>query len=73
MYDGLATISDNFDLLAHTALMKSWEAPNSNWMMINIQTIRKYLHVLLLLDRGVVDTAASQCWGPMLTSLLNYY
>jgi hypothetical protein len=34
MYDGLAIVSDNFALLAHAELMKSWDAPKSNKMMI---------------------------------------
>jgi hypothetical protein len=33
MYDGLATISDNFALLAHAELKKSCEASESNMMM----------------------------------------
>jgi hypothetical protein len=32
-YDDLATVRDNFDFLAHTELMKSWDVPESNRMM----------------------------------------
>jgi hypothetical protein len=47
MYDGLVTVSANFDLLAHTALMKSCEAPESNRMMIGRPNSKKVPEVLL--------------------------
>jgi hypothetical protein len=34
MYDGLATVSDKFAFLAHAKLLKSWDALESNMMMI---------------------------------------
>jgi hypothetical protein len=56
MYDGLATVSANFDLLAHAALMKSCEALESNKMMIGCPN----------------STKVHARWGPDLASLLNY-
>jgi hypothetical protein len=47
MYDGLVTVSANFDLLAHAALMKSCEAPESNRMMIGRPNSKKVPEVLL--------------------------
>jgi hypothetical protein len=44
MYDGLVTISDNFALLSHVELMKSWDAPESNWMMTGCPNSKK-VHV----------------------------
>jgi hypothetical protein len=41
MYDGLATVSANFDLFAHAALMKSCDAPESNMMMIGCPNSKK--------------------------------
>jgi hypothetical protein len=41
MYDGLATISDNFALFAHAELMKSRKAPESNTMMIGCPNSKK--------------------------------
>jgi hypothetical protein len=38
MYDGLATVSDNFSFLAHIEIMKSWDALESNKMMIGISS-----------------------------------
>jgi hypothetical protein len=68
MYDGLATVSANFDLLSHAAQIKSWDALESNGMT------RKYFFSLRdILDCGVVDTDVSQCWGPKLSSWLNYH
>jgi hypothetical protein len=43
MYDGLVTVSDNFALLAHTELMKSWDAPESNRMMTGLSNSKKVL------------------------------
>jgi hypothetical protein len=47
-FDGLATVSDNFALLAHAELTKSCEAPESNRMMIGLPYNKKYPQVLLL-------------------------
>jgi hypothetical protein len=41
MYDGLATVSANFDLLAHATHMKSCDAPESNRMMIGLPNSKK--------------------------------
>jgi hypothetical protein len=41
MYDGFAIISANFDLLAHAALMKSGDAPESNRIMIGRPNSKK--------------------------------
>jgi hypothetical protein len=41
MYDGLATVSDNFALVAHTELKKSWDAPESNRMIAWRPDIKK--------------------------------
>jgi hypothetical protein len=41
IYDGLATISDNFALFAHAELMKSCEVPESNMMMIRCPNSKK--------------------------------
>jgi hypothetical protein len=43
MYDGLATVSDNFNLSAHAMLMKSWDALESNKMMIGHPNSKKVL------------------------------
>jgi hypothetical protein len=41
MYDGLATISANSDLLAHASLTKSCEASESNRMMMGRPNSKK--------------------------------
>jgi hypothetical protein len=41
MYDGLVTVSATFDLVAHTALMKSCDAPESNRMIIGHPNSKK--------------------------------
>jgi hypothetical protein len=40
MYNGLATVSDNYALLAHAELMKSWDALESNRMMTGCPNIK---------------------------------
>jgi hypothetical protein len=41
MYDGLVTVSDNFALLAHAELMKSWDALESNRRMTRLPNNKK--------------------------------
>jgi hypothetical protein len=71
MYGGLATISDNFSLLAHVELMKSWDAlesnkiligcPNSNKVPTSTSSLSEIFSTVVWLTRPLLSVGALSC------------